>query len=260
MSTTRLFTLHRVRFSILIIALAMTVIPAWADGSRGKGFESEVEGLTIVNASFVSSSQKVIRGAAPRNAKEVSQLRKRGVTAVVILRDKPKRDLEMEIAALAQNGFKPNQIFQLPLYWDKKVPFQESCEMTVKALQVLIAAERMPNQSVYFHCSAGEDRTGMVAGLYRMLTQNWTATDAFNKEMCPNGYEAGDPSKPENIVRLIRANLTPVYLKMVRLIEAKALTADHLDPRVCLHDPGEFQRIPVCQKRAGFDGPSGRFR
>ena len=43
------------------------------------------------------------------------------------------------------------------------------------------------NYPVFIHCKYGEDRTGLIVGLYRVFTQNWTASDAY-KEMIKNGF------------------------------------------------------------------------
>lgn len=236
--------------SLLFAALTALTISNLENAVAGgsKLFPSDIPGITIGNASYVSPSKKIIRGAAPATAKEITQLIENKVAAVIILREKPQKEVEKEVAALQAQGLKKNQIFQLPLHWDEKDTFQEGCTMVVNSLQVLVAAERGQGRAVFFHCTAGEDRTGLVAGLYRMLTQNWNSSDAFYKEMCANGYEAGDAGKPGNVVKAIRENLTPLYVKMARLIETKNLTPDHLDVRVCAQDPGEPQRIPVCSK------------
>jgi protein tyrosine/serine phosphatase len=42
-------------------------------------------------------------------------------------------------------------------------------------------------QPVFVHCQRGEDRTGMVVGLYRVLKQGWTPEAAWN-EMLEWGY------------------------------------------------------------------------
>jgi hypothetical protein len=40
---------------------------------------------------------------------------------------------------------------------------------------------------VFVHCQKGEDRTGLVVGLYRVLNQKWAPQDAWN-EMFKFGY------------------------------------------------------------------------
>lgn len=44
-------------------------------------------------------------------------------------------------------------------------------------------------QPVYVHCSHGEDRTGLVVGLYRVIHDGWTKERAF-EEMKANGFHS----------------------------------------------------------------------
>jgi protein tyrosine/serine phosphatase len=43
------------------------------------------------------------------------------------------------------------------------------------------------NYPIYIHCQKGEDRTGLVVGLYRVLIQKWSPEDAW-AEMLKFGY------------------------------------------------------------------------
>lgn len=54
----------------------------------------------------------------------------------------------------------------------------------------------------------------MLAGLYRVLFDNYSAEQAFQDEMCAHGYSSGNPNKPYNVVSGIRKELTPLYLLM----------------------------------------------
>jgi protein tyrosine/serine phosphatase len=53
--------------------------------------------------------------------------------------------------------------------------------------QILSLMSSPSNYPVYIHCQKGEDRTGMVVGLYRVLVQKWSAEDAW-AEMLKFGY------------------------------------------------------------------------
>jgi protein tyrosine/serine phosphatase len=37
------------------------------------------------------------------------------------------------------------------------------------------------NKPLFVHCKHGEDRTGLVIGLYRFQDQNWSAKDAYDE-------------------------------------------------------------------------------
>jgi tyrosine-protein phosphatase SIW14 len=53
-----------------------------------------------------------------------------------------------------------------------------------KILSIMTDEAQKP---VYVHCEKGEDRTGMVIGLYRVLVQKWAPEDAWN-EMLKFGF------------------------------------------------------------------------
>jgi protein tyrosine/serine phosphatase len=43
------------------------------------------------------------------------------------------------------------------------------------------------NYPIFIHCKHGEDRTGLIVGLYRVFTQNWPASAAYD-EMLDDGF------------------------------------------------------------------------
>lgn len=58
--------------------------------------------------------------------------------------------------------------------------FNETVEGAVRA--IVLATD-----PVYVHCRHGQDRTGLVIGIWRVERQLWTPQDAFN-EMVENGF------------------------------------------------------------------------
>jgi multiple sugar transport system permease protein len=67
--------------------------------------------------------------------------------------------------------------------------------MTVRSLK-LLRDWTAAGKTTFFHCTVGEDRTGYLAGLYRLLTETTTAKAMFEQEMCERGYSSGNPQKP----------------------------------------------------------------
>ncbi len=53
--------------------------------------------------------------------------------------------------------------------------------------QILVELQNPSNFPIFLHCHYGEDRTGMIIGLYRVEIQHWTA-DAAYQEMLTNGF------------------------------------------------------------------------
>jgi protein tyrosine/serine phosphatase len=59
-----------------------------------------------------------------------------------------------------------------------------------KPEKIKLALDKLKNKSlrpVYVHCLHGEDRTGLIVGLYRVLNNGYTKEQAF-KEMLDNGF------------------------------------------------------------------------
>jgi tyrosine-protein phosphatase SIW14 len=59
-----------------------------------------------------------------------------------------------------------------------------------KPERIRLAVQTLENESlrpIYVHCLHGQDRTGLVVGLYRVLHDHKTKSDAF-KEMRKNGF------------------------------------------------------------------------
>ena len=95
--------------------------------------------------------------------------------------------LEIEVAQ--------KNILQLNFPWKDITDYQSVCEMTVDALNMIKNSENL-NQRIYFHCTVGEDRTGLLAGLYKIYRgDNESRHEVFESEMCDKGYEAGNRGK-----------------------------------------------------------------
>jgi tyrosine-protein phosphatase SIW14 len=53
--------------------------------------------------------------------------------------------------------------------------------------EILAILNDPSNFPIFLHCHHGEDRTGLIAGLYRVFTQNWTPEQA-HEEMIADGF------------------------------------------------------------------------
>jgi protein tyrosine/serine phosphatase len=40
---------------------------------------------------------------------------------------------------------------------------------------------------IFVHCQHGQDRTGLIVGLYRVFSEHWSPADAYN-EMLAKGF------------------------------------------------------------------------
>lgn len=200
-----------------------------------------IPGISIPNTHYVgkgAAETKVIRGAQP--ASFVSDLKKLGVTDVLIFKRQTGTEVHQEIKALTQPNFgfrkvdtqqnltPGKHVYHVPALWRGIQNYQLACEQLLDALRVLLQAERNPDRRIFFHCTSGEDRTGLLAGLYKMVNEGWTKEQAFSNEMCNRGYEQGNPDKEEPVVAAIRKELTPLFLVLARKIEKGEITIDSL--------------------------------
>ena len=191
-------------------------------------------------------SEQIFRSAAPgKNNAFLSQV---GFTHVLIFKNEVSNEVQAEINELSKIIPRQN-IYQVPFKWKGLGPLEESCGEVIKALQYLVQIEKSRSSKILFHCTAGEDRTGALAGLYRMLYNQWSVDRAFNDEMCPYGYEAGDKGKPANVVATVRQEVTPVFLAVASLIIDRKISFNGLSPAACrnLNTP-TFQALLANQK------------
>ncbi len=214
--------------------------------------------FTILNTHTVSVDRsgqpKIFRGMEPRE--KLNEIYKNNITDVLIFKSRssssaPGEDSgEIEKAELEANGVRAEI---LPMPWkDIEDPYQP-CADTLRALKYMKEVDESPDRKMFVHCTVGEDRTGMLVGLFRMLRDGWSKEKAFFEEMCRWGYEHGNPNKPgSDVVCAIRASLTPLYLEIAKAIRNKRLTwknlsAEETPERVCYsirylkRDIGQFK-------------------
>jgi protein tyrosine phosphatase (PTP) superfamily phosphohydrolase (DUF442 family) len=132
----------------------------------------EVDRL-VPNFGVVSST--LWRGGQPKDDGFFA-LKKAGVKTIINLRD-GAGDIARERAIAEQLGLK---YVSIPLSSFGKV----SRDDFAKFLQVVEAPE---NQPVFVHCRQGQDRSGTMVAMYRIVDQGWTYARAYS-EMIKYGY------------------------------------------------------------------------
>lgn len=227
------------RFFFIKAALSGLLFAALTFAGRSE-FPSTIPDITIPNAHYLSDDQfSVLRGSAPEDH-ELQQLIDFGVTDVLIFRKQKQKDVEDRIALLEELGIPKDRVHYIPFRWEKFESFRSACRQTLKALRILRQATWHKDRSVFFHCTYGEDRTGHLSGLYRALYEkNTSIRKIFRSELCRWGYGGGDPDKPEDVVRRIRAELTRIFLKIAYKIDREELSLSHLDLSACDKDPSQ---------------------
>ncbi len=212
-------------------------------------FPSGIPGVGIPNAQYVDTNRRVVRGSEPRS--RVSDLSTLGITDVVIFKEDVRGEVAKEEQNLKSMGFTSSQVTEIPMQWSVPEEKIASCTKVLTALKILVQVEASSNRKVFFHCTSGEDRTGMLAGLFRMINQGWTKDKAFKDEMCARGYEAGDPKKNMGVVQKIRQNLTPMFLSLAGQIETGKLTQANLSVDQCSKINFEMPAAALSQYRCG---------
>lgn len=186
-----------------------------------------VDGLTIPNSFQVDKDGNVFRGKEPKAL--VDELAHIGISDVIIFKNEVKDEVQKELASLKELGIKSHHI---PFRWKQFNSMTEACEQTVQALNI-IHKVKAKNGKVFFHCTAGEDRTGMLAGLYRMLEEKLTQGTAFRTEMCARGYSDGNSHKPGMVTGAIQKELTPLFLALSAKIESGEWKLGKLTKKSC---------------------------
>jgi hypothetical protein len=186
----------------ILFALILTSLSSFA-----------ADGLTIGNSFEVGSSGHVFRGKEPK--KLVSELKPFGITDVIIFKNDVRGEVVKEIAALDEIGIRSHH---LPFRWKEFPSMVEACEQTVDALNI-ISRVQAANGKVFFHCTAGEDRTGMLAGILRMLEDNLSREETFREEMCARGYSDASSHKPYAVHSAIQKELTPLFIALAAKVE-----------------------------------------
>lgn len=199
-----------------ILILVLFSLPAFA-----------VEGLTIPNSYQVDGDGQVFRGREPK--KLVNELPDIGITDVIIFKNEVKTEVTEEIEALKGLGIMHHHV---PFRWKDFMSMEEACGQVVRALNILRKVKSRGGK-VFFHCTAGEDRTGMLAGLYRMLEEGASQKKIFRSEMCARGYGDGNPNKPYNVTSAIQKELTPLFLSLAEKIENGDWSSGKLTKKSC---------------------------
>ncbi|MBC7743118.1 MAG: tyrosine-protein phosphatase [Bdellovibrionaceae bacterium] len=177
-------------------------------------------------------TNQLFRGRQPTTA-EVSQLPFQGITSVLIFKNETQNEVQEEINQLRQAGFDPLKIYHIPMQWQDAPPEKMACEQVISALQVLANVLQSPNEKILFHCTLGEDRTGLLTGLMTQLMNPVTTEEAYVSEMCQKGYSGGNKKKPNFIQQQVDKNLTPLFFKLSMLIQSRQLRLDNLNKNVC---------------------------
>lgn len=194
--------------------------------------------LTVSNAFAgvflepIDEAQKIYRGRAPKST-EMKKLIKKGITTVIIFKNQTKNEVDQEIEQLIAAGIDSEKIHNIPFQWKDIESEKLACVQVIEALNIMQQVSESEDDKVLFHCTVGEDRTGLLAGLMSQLLNQDDTASSFVNHMCTKGYAGGNLNKPKHVSQAIDKYLTPLFYKISRLIEQGALNAESLNKRVC---------------------------
>ncbi len=106
-------------------------------------------------------------------------LKDEGVKTILNLREESD-NLAAEEALIKRLGLNYHSLVVSPFGFP-------SAELIHKAISIITDESKQP---VFVHCLHGQDRTGMLIGIYRMVVEEWNLQDAYS-EMLAMGFHAG---------------------------------------------------------------------
>ncbi len=202
-------------------------------GGLSSPFDSSVEGISVPNTHWVDEESGVLRGMEPRTPDQFAELKGAGVERVVIFKNTTGQD---DVGEEIEKWDLPEEdVLHVPFKWKDLDGFTTTCEQTLEALR-FVRESVEAEQTVFFHCTVGEDRTGFLAAIHAQLFEGQDARAAFDRDMCERGYGTGNPQKPGFVVGKLEDGLTPTYRAMAFLISEGILTSE-LDDAACAAEP-----------------------
>lgn len=158
----------KLKILLLVIAAFPVSVPV-----RANSAEFSVYAKPIPN--FRQVTEQLFRGGRPSNA-NLAELKQRGIGTVINLENEPG-PVANERRAAEQLGL---NFVSSPMSWLTRPEDQQVDNL----LSLLADESAFP---IFLHCRHGEDRTGLIMGLYRVLVQGWRPADAY-KEMLALGF------------------------------------------------------------------------
>lgn len=215
--------------------------PLWdakkaAGKTRGKSPSSTAPGNFFT---LYDGKQSIYRGRNPSTSAHMDFLKKKGVKKILIFKDWKAENERLKLEErYLDAGFKSENLSWIAFPWSNTRNYKKLCLQSLEGLRVLKqtvddSRRSQGSGNLFLHCTAGEDRTGFLSGLFRMLKNDWSISEAYQKEMCARGYADGNPKKPYPVAEEVQLTLTPLFEDFARLIKSGDLNWESLDPNVC---------------------------
>jgi tyrosine-protein phosphatase SIW14 len=147
---------------LAFVSVSMPVSRAVVASERPAVHSSSIE-------EFHKVSENLYRGGRPEEA-GMDYLQSLGVKTIIDLED-------TQAAIKAEKAYAK----ELGLNWISS-PMNAGVRPTDKQVDGLMA--NLQDESlfpIYIHCYHGQDRTGLILGLYRVLAEDWKPSDAYDE-------------------------------------------------------------------------------
>lgn len=189
--------------------------------------KSTVEGFSLPNLHQVDREGFVYRSMSPD--KEMSTLQSLGIKNVLIFKNQTRKEVDKEILELRKLKI---SYLHIPFLWKDIENYSQACQQIVAGIQ-FVKKSIEQKKKVLFHCTVGEDRTGILSGLFTMLNESKSAEQVFREEMCEKGYGKGNPFKPYKVTSAIRSDLTPLFLAIAKRITESQVSLSDINESLC---------------------------
>ncbi len=147
------------RVGARVITVVSVTLFAWIWGPAAVFADIEVKQLNT----------GIYYGAFPKTDADYAKLQACGVRHIIDMRSFRRLSGKIEQRRIEARGM---------FYERLAIGFYPTCNDTTARLMDRIV--RQPCGPVYFHCTLGSDRTGLIVALYRVHHMNWPPCCAFN--------------------------------------------------------------------------------
>lgn len=160
---------------------------------------------------FKNQEAFIWRGAQPYSQEHYKQLVQENIQKILIFKTEKTDEVQNEMFELIKIGFSQSQIVHIPMKWKDFESYSEICNHTKLALKLLVQSYHEGTRT-FFHCTAGEDRTGFLDGLLQIyIGQHQNIQSAFTERLCRFGYSSGRPGKPAFISETLDGEMTKYF-------------------------------------------------
>jgi protein tyrosine/serine phosphatase len=159
-------------FAFLFVAIWTSGANAKPDHGKGKA-KSVTHGIPNLQ----TTNGKILRGGRPDLPQGIQYLDSSGVSLIINL-DNEDEFVTAELNEVANHSAMTE--FESPMSF-LDAPTDQEIDTLLAKLRSNVRGK------IFIHCKHGEDRTGLVIGLYRVEVEGWAPRDAY-REMLDLGF------------------------------------------------------------------------